>query len=112
MAAGRPSLDGRLAAFGRLTDSLGVLLSQNYNRGWVRTGAGIFDKNVFARISPGFRFENIFVMVRAGREKRFENIFVMVRAGREKSNQFLRAAGAPAAPRAPPSRGPRGHRKN
>ena len=46
-----------------------------------------------------------------GRRKRFENIFVMVRAGRENKNQFLRAARAPAAPRAPPNRGPRGTQK-
>ena len=40
--------------------------------------------------------------------KRFENIFVMVRAGREK-NQFLRAAGAPARGAAEP--GPPRHAK-
>ena len=40
--------------------------------------------------------------------KRFENIFVMVRAGREQ-NKFLRAAGAPA--RGAADRGPRGTQK-
>ena len=48
--------------------------------------------------SRGFRFQNIFVKG-SGEQKK------------QKSNHFLRAAGAPARPRAPPNRGPRGTQK-
>ena len=51
----------------------------------------------FARFSRGFRFQNDFVKGSGEQKKNF--------------NQFLRAAGAPARPRAPPNRGPRGTQK-
>ena len=68
-----------------------AMLSQGFRKVFARFSRGF--RKVFARFSRGFCFENIFVMVRAGRDK----------------NQFLRAAGAPARGAAEP--GPPRHAK-
>ena len=71
------------------------MFSRRFRKVFARFSQGF--REVFARFSRGFRFQNIFVKGSGEQNK--------------KIYQFLRAAGAPAAPRAPPNRGPSGTQK-